>query len=47
MVPIPVNSDAWSSIVDYVLSHRRDIESDINDFGTLRPMLDFFNGVNK
>jgi prevent-host-death family protein len=37
------NSPAWSAICEYTLDHRDDIEIGINDFGTLRPVLDFFS----
>lgn len=37
------NSPEWSAIVQYVLGHKDDIESSINDFGELKPVLDFFN----
>ena len=43
MVPMPVNSEAWSCIVAYVLDHRDDIETGINDFDCLMPVLDFFD----
>jgi len=35
--------DAWSAIVEYVTDHDDDIELGINDFATLRPVLEFFN----
>jgi len=37
------NSPAWGAIVEYVTSHSSDIENSINDFGELKPVLDFFN----
>jgi len=37
------HADVWSAITTYVLAHRSDIELDINDFGTLKPVSDFFN----
>lgn len=37
------DSPAWSAIVEYVLDHKDDIENGINDFETLKPVLDFFN----
>jgi len=40
-----IDSPEWSCIVDFVLSHRGDIESGINDFDCLKPMHDYFNGV--
>ena len=43
IVPLPIKSKAWGCIVEYVTSHDGDIESDTNDFGTLKPMLDFMN----
>jgi hypothetical protein len=44
MVPISFNSKAWSAVVEYITNHAEDIEAGANDFGTLRPMWDFFNG---
>ena len=37
-------SPEWSCIVKYITDHVDDIESNINDFDTLKPMLDYFNG---
>jgi len=37
------SSPAWSAIVEYVIDHQEDIEIGINDFSTLRPVLDHFN----
>ena len=34
----------WSCIVKYITGHIDDIESSVNDFDTLKPMLDYFNG---
>lgn len=34
---------AWSAIVEYTLNHQDDIKEDINDFGTLEPVIEFFN----
>ena len=42
-VRFDVNSPEWTCIVDFVLAHRGDIESSINDFDYLKPMLDYFN----
>ena len=42
-VPLPVNSDAWGCMVEYLSNHTADIEFKINDFDTLAPMLDFIN----
>mgnify|MGYP003639762092 CR=1 FL=1 len=36
-------SPEWSCIVKYITDHVDDIESNINDFDTLKPMLDYFN----
>jgi len=41
MVPLPIHSDAWSCLVDFLLAHRDDIINDINDYGGLGSMLDF------
>ena len=43
IVPLPIKSKAWGCIVEYVTSHAGDIESDTNDFGTLKPIWDFMN----
>ena len=40
------NSLSWLSIVDYVLLHEEDIELNVDSFGTLKPVLDFFNRNN-
>jgi hypothetical protein len=45
-VPMPVNSEAWSAIVEYINNHRDDIKAGTNDFKTLRPVLEFFNRAN-
>ena len=42
-VPLPVNSDAWGCMVEYLRNHTADIESKTNDFNALAPMLDFIN----
>jgi len=36
------HSEAWCAICDYVLEHKDDIGYSINDFGTLKPVLEFF-----
>jgi len=41
------NSPEWSAIVEYVTDHDEDIEIGINDFATLRPVLNFFNRNSK
>jgi len=43
MAELIAHSDAWNAICDYVLAHKEDIESGINDFETLKPVWDFFN----
>lgn len=43
LVPIKIDSDEWDCVVDYVSSHYDDIEGDVNDFGTLKPILKFIN----
>lgn len=42
-VPLPVQSDAWGCIVEFVNDHYGDIEAGINDFDTLRPILNFIS----
>ncbi len=37
------HSEAWSAICGYVLFHKEDVEIGINDFGDLKPVLEFFN----
>ena len=43
VVTLPVEGDFWGSIVKYIVSHADDIESEINDYGDLKPVLDYFN----
>lgn len=43
MSELIAHSDAWNAICDYVLFHKEDIESGINDFGDLKPVWNFFN----
>ena len=43
IVKLDVNGKVWDSIVSFILSHRDDIESGINDYGDLKPVWDFFN----
>lgn len=38
-----VDSPEWSCIVNFVLGHKEDIINDINDYGGLGLVLDFFN----
>jgi len=38
-----IDSPEWMCIVDYIINSRYEIEGKENDFGTLQPMLDFFN----
>ena len=38
-----INSPEWGCICDYIISHRASIESGENDYGDLKPMLDYFN----
>lgn len=42
-VPLEVQSDAWSSIVEYITNHAGDIEAGTNDFGYLLPAWEFMN----
>ena len=35
--------DAFNAVVEYILDHKDDIEIGINDFGTLKPVLDWFS----
>jgi hypothetical protein len=46
-VPLPINSKAWGSIVEYLSDHAEDIEIGIDDFSTLRPMWEFMTGDRK
>lgn len=41
-VALPIDGHVWAAIVDYTLAHKDDIENDINDFGYLRPVLEYF-----
>lgn len=43
IVKLDVNGKVWDSIVSFVLTHRDDIENNINDYGDLKPVWDFFN----
>jgi len=47
MAELIAHSDAWNAICDYVLAHKEDIESNVNDFETLKPVWDFFNRNTK
>jgi len=40
-----VDSPEWSCIVDFTLNQADNIEHDIEGYGDLKPMLDYFNGV--
>lgn len=42
-VPLPIQSEAWGSVVEYLTNHKEDIETGTNDFDTLRPIWDWFN----
>ena len=42
-VVLPVEGDFWGAIVKYIVAHHDDIESKINDYGDLKPVLDYFN----
>ncbi len=42
-VPLPVQSKEWGCIVEYLTSHYEDIEMGINDFATLRPIMNFIS----
>jgi hypothetical protein len=42
-VKFGVNSEEWGAIVKYVADHADDIENEINDYKTLKPILKFFN----
>lgn len=46
-VPITAVSKEWDCICSYVLSHRNDILTNINDYGDLLPMLEFFSRNSK
>jgi hypothetical protein len=42
-IPITAQSKEWACVVGYLLAHDTDIEAGVNDYGDLKPMLDFFN----
>jgi len=42
-VPIEVQSDEWGAITQYVTAHVDDIKNNINDYGDLMPVWEFFN----
>ena len=42
-VSLPIHGEEWAVIVKFIISHKDDIENDINDYGDLMPVLDFFN----
>jgi hypothetical protein len=44
MVPIPIQSDAWGSVVNYCSNHRDKIEAGLDDFITLQPIWEFMKG---
>lgn len=44
-VPIPIQSDEWGCIVDFVSNHADDIENNINDYGVLAPIWGFMRGT--
>jgi hypothetical protein len=37
--------EIWAKVSEYVLGHRSDIEHGINDFGDLKPVLDWIVGI--
>ncbi len=39
----PVGKEAFEAIVGFVMSHKDDIEAEINDFGDLKPVWNWFN----
>jgi len=45
LISFDVDSPEWSCIVNYILNAKEDIELGINNFGELKPMLDYFNGA--
>ena len=42
-VPLPVQSKEWGCIVEYITDHYEDIEIGIDDFGALKPIMDFIS----
>ena len=38
-----VDSPEWGCIVEYVTIHEVDIETETDDYGDLKPMLEYFN----
>lgn len=40
---IPIQNNVFSAISNYVIAHQEDIEAEINDFGDLKIVLDWFN----
>jgi len=42
-VPLPVQSKEWGCIVEYITDHYEDIEIGIDDYGTLKPILEFIS----
>lgn len=42
-VPLPVQSKEWGCIVEYLTDHYEDIEIGIDDFGTLKPIMEFIS----
>lgn len=43
MVTLPVQSEAWGCVVEFVSKHAEIIQSSSGDIGELKPMLDFMN----
>ena len=43
MVPLPVKSEAWVGIMDFVIEHEQEIRTEVDGFGDLKPIWDFMN----
>jgi len=40
---IPVDKEVFGILVNYIISHQEDIEAEVDDFGSLKPIWDWFN----
>ena len=39
----PIENDVFGVMVEYILAHQSDIENSVNDFGNLKPVLEYFS----
>ena len=39
----PIENNVFGVMVEYILAHQGDIESGINDYGSLKPVLEYFS----